>query len=613
MTLDYDVRDAVQRFPTAARANAVTGTPAVLRARAPAGGALVARALAAASGALAARGAAPLELHPDPDAVVTSAGTAVVHLHQHHCGIPVYESVRSVCFHAGGGAVEIMGDHVEVAGEIELAPTISAVDATMAAARHLADASRIEVSSYKPRVITTFPLPSRPTVLAKRPFADPVTARLVLLGCAPGDVQLGWLVSLATPDEDEQYDLIVGAAGPRAGEILYCKGSFYAARGLARVFRHNPADPGGRVDRELPLPAAAYPALVDAGGVIGRPWIADDRTRGNNAAAFRGNRTGQTLAGVRDAGRVVFAPAEPEGEDQQLLNAFYFCNYLHDLFALLGFGEAEGAFQRENFSGAAGNRDELEVRVFRGPVEGLARLRSRSDGRPGQLLLGVREETGRHTALDADLVYHEYAHGVSNRLVGGRLSGEPLRHPESRALGEGYSDYFALTIQSWQLGREKTVFGAWLAGDDPRGLRRHPYDDGFPLSYADLAAAENQAPHPGGEIWCAALMGMNRALGGVFGDAARGHELGWQLVVDSLKLLPVGNDQPGFLDARDAVARALADLADQDRLGAERARVERAVNEAFARAGMGPSARGRGARFQGIVADFTLPDSGGDL
>ncbi len=660
MTLERDIRDAARRRPAALTAaaaedvpdlpaaarhrgrgsNAFTGTRAVLTAAATAEGSFVERAMAR----LTAAAGEPLEMVPDADVVHTSAGTAIVHLHQHHRGIPVFEAVRSVHFDAGGRG-EIVGDHIRIAGDLDPSPAISAAAAVMAAARYLAEATAsspagapLKVSPHPPRLIGSFPLPCRPTMLAKRPFAEPVTAHLVWLFCAPRDIRLGWSVSLTTPGvsergigaagvaehalgaigNHEQYDLIVAAGGAGAGEVLYCRGSYLSAgrgaRGRAAVHRHDPGRSGGdRQVVDLPLPRDAYPAFADGGpsDPFGRPWIARANTRGNNAGAFRGNRR-STLRGEPEDGDMTFVPADPQGEDQCLLNAFYFCNYLHDFFSLLGFGEAEGNFQRENFTGAPGDRDALEIRVFEAPVAGTARMRGRRDGRPGELLIGPRGD--RHGALDADLVFHEYVHGLTTRLAGGRLSFEPLRHPESRALGEGYSDYFALTIQSHQLGEDQTVFCAWLGNDEQKGLRRQAYDDRFSLHFGDLNQQENQEPHHGGEIWCMALMRMNRAIGYALCDVGRGHEIGWQLVVDSLKLLPVGPDQPGFLDARDAVTRALADLGATGRLDpADHAGVVQAVHEAFADTGMGPAAAGRGAHFQGLVPDFTLPDAPNDF
>ncbi len=672
MAVELDVRDLARRRPATVRARAVTddlpaagellvaddlpaaahqrgagrnvftGTRSVLKV--PAGAArtralpqdvaagdaaLVEDALARVRRSLGRQrsGGERLELVPDGQVVRTSAGTAVVHLHQHYRGIPVFEAVRSVHFDPGSRG-EIVGDHVTIPGNFDAAPAVSAAEAVLAAARYLAAAGaeakpgrRLRVSGRMPRQIVSFPLPSRPSALAKRPFEEPVTAQLVWLHCGPADIRLGWLVSLAMPAGDEHYDLIVGAGAAADGEVpsaggkgtvLYCRGSFRTARGRGKVFRHSPAAGGssgdGRLEVEMPLPREAYPTLAgaDFADPFGRAWIDRRHTRGNNTVVRRGNRRA-TLAGKRSRRGVVFAPKDPQGEDQRLLNAFYYCNYLHDFFALLGFGEAEGNFQKENFTGAPGDRDALVVRVFDRPVAGTARMRSRRDGRPGELHLGPRDD--RHAALDADLVCHEVAHGVTNRLTGGRLAFEPLHHPESRALDEGYCDYFALTLRGYQTGEDAVTFSPWLGGDERTGLRRHAYDDTFPLDYGDLAAAENQEPHRGGEIWCAALMRMNRAIGRALGDAGRGHEIGWQLVVDSLKLLPVGADQPGFLDARDAVTRALTDLQVAGRLDpAEQATIEGAVHLAFASTGMGPGAVGRGAHFRDIVADFTGAD-----
>ena len=57
--------------------------------------------------------------------------------------------------------------------------------------------------------------------------------------------------------------------------------------------------------------------------------------------------TTQTLSGVLlPDGSFQFAPADPSGDDQKLLNIFYFCNYMHDFLFILGFDEEAGNFQR---------------------------------------------------------------------------------------------------------------------------------------------------------------------------------------------------------------------------------------------------------------------------
>jgi extracellular elastinolytic metalloproteinase len=111
--------------------------------------------------------------------------------------------------------------------------------------------------------------------------------------------------------------------------------------------------------------------------------------------------------------------------------------------------------------------------------------------------------------------------------------------------------------------------------------------------------------HAVGEVWCATLMEMNRQLGKALGSAEEGHLLGWQLVVDSFKLMPAN---PSFLDARDGILRALDDLKTRGRITAPEHQASRkAVWTAFAHFGMGVNASSNGAFLDGIQADESLP------
>ena len=96
--------------------------------------------------------------------------------------------------------------------------------------------------------------------------------------------------------------------------------------------------------------------------------------------------------------------------------------------------------------------------------------------------------------------------------------------------------------------------------------------------------------HDAGEIWCTTLWDMNWLLieplrvrrelaTGYTAGGGAGNKLALQLVMDSLKLMPV---DPTFLDARDAILQAdlaLTGGANQD-----------LIWQAFARRGMGLSA-----------------------
>jgi extracellular elastinolytic metalloproteinase len=290
-----------------------------------------------------------------------------------------------------------------------------------------------------------------------------------------------------------------------------------------------------------------------------------------------------------------------------VLNTFFFCNYMHDFFYMLGFDYAAGNFQRVNFTGQGAGGDAVLARVHPGRVRGTANMFTPEDGRPPLMNMGAvvfPDGSMRHTGLDSDVVFHEYLHGVTNRLVGGRLNSDALEAPQSSGMGEGWGDYFALTIQNYNKPVEKVVTGDWAA-KRAGGIRMHPYDANYPATFGDIGTGVFNEEHNIGEIWCAALMQMNRNLNRVLNSATRGHELGWQIVVDGLKLSPAN---PSFLDMRDAILRALSDLNARGKLDdADFKKARRAVWEAFARFGMGENARSNGPSLEGVLGDNTIP------
>jgi extracellular elastinolytic metalloproteinase len=233
---------------------------------------------------------------------------------------------------------------------------------------------------------------------------------------------------------------------------------------------------------------------------------------------------------------------------------------------------------------------------------------------PPVMNMGLVTRSARHTAFDADVVFHEYTHGLTNRLVGGTRQGHALDEPQSSGMGEGWSDYFALTIQNYfraQSGApEKTVTGDWVV-NNPRGIRTAPYDDHFPKGYGDLATFPRVPgtnlpdEHQTGEVWCAALMMMTRRIRAALGSDTDGYRLAWVMVVDGLKLTPAN---PTFLQARDAILLALDHLRDQRRIApATYQAALRAAWQAFAHFGMGANAASEDAGVDGISADTTQP------
>jgi extracellular elastinolytic metalloproteinase len=99
--------------------------------------------------------------------------------------------------------------------------------------------------------------------------------------------------------------------------------------------------------------------------------------------------------------------------------------------------------------------------------------------------------------LDSDVVFHEYGHGLTWRMIG-NMSG-----PLAGAIGEGASDGVALLMN------DDDKVGEYSAGA-PTGIRRYPYA-GYPLTYKAVTGAE---VHDDGELFAAIVWRMKELTSG---------------------------------------------------------------------------------------------------
>jgi len=594
---------------------------------------------ARAAGFTAARPSDGTEFVPDPVPQRTSSAAQIVHFQQFYRGVPVFRTAHTVRFAPGQGA-DVLGDDVVLTEEVDTAPTLVAEQAVAIAAKHLASTAPhkvkdqfgqeaaqepVKLDGFAPMVISGFPtLPSQPTVVdwvatsetdanrLEKPFSKPVPTHLLIFDQSAGP-RLGWYGVFTREDYFEQYAVIV-SADQTPGEILFVRDMMHMAQARGNVYEFSP----GIADRRMtdfPRPIPDYPVMPGV-PIASFPadWVEANTTVGNATVATL-NFTSTSLTGVLNGNVVEFDPGNGFGDDQKLLNIFYFCNYMHDFLYILGFDEAAGNFQRVNFThmGVAG--DPVRARAHSGPVRGTANMSTAADGTPPVMNMGL-VQGNRHTAFDSDVVFHEFTHGLTNRLVGGTRQGHTLDAPQSEGMGEGWSDFFALTIQNFfraQNGQnERVVTGDWVVAN-PAGIRSNPYDDNYPFTYGHVSTfprfdRETGFPDPNGlpdehqtgEIWCAALMMMVRRMRAALGDVD-GYRLGWQMVVDGLKLTPAN---PTFLDARDAILLALDHMLDQRRIQqAVYNKARQAALAAFGRFGMGPNASSVDAGVDGIVED----------
>ena len=162
--------------------------------------------------------------------------------------------------------------------------------------------------------------------------------------------------------------------------------------------------------------------------------------------------------------------------------------------------------------------------------------------------------------LDSDIVWHEYGHGLTWRMIGD-MSG-----PLAGAIGEGMSDTLAIIIN------QDDVVGEY-ASDNAAGIRRYPYTN-YPLTYGNVTGAE---VHDDGEVYGA--IGWQMLLNYQAGSISKDELL--DSIVDGMNFTPAG---PTFEQMRDGILESIGNSVNPER--------DCLVWRAFAKYGVGVGALG---------------------
>lgn len=261
--------------------------------------------------------------------------------------------------------------------------------------------------------------------------------------------------------------------------------------------------------------------------------------------------------------------ADPRTQQAAVVtNLFYFNNIMHDFSYRLGFTESARNFQTNNYGRGGTGNDSVRAEAQDGSGTNNANFATPPDGqRPRmQQYLFTAPNPDRDSSVDSDVVFHEYGHGISNRLIGNGSTA--LGGTQSGAMGEGWSDYWATTLNN------DGVMGEYVTLNNTRGIRRAAYTVPAATvhdSYADVGAGGFEV-HNDGEVWASALWDLRTQLGATITD---------NIVLNGMKFTPT---RPSFLNARDGILQADQNL----NAGANRC----AIWTVFARHGMGVSAVG---------------------
>ena len=430
-----------------------------------------------------------------------------------------------------------------------------------------------------------------------------------------GDVaRPAWVATaVAAPNGIDRFEMVVDA---RDGRILEVVPLTWYDGPQGQVFASPSPQPsltpGVVPPVPNPPPYAVRSLLPFVGDAAMDPagWVAGSSLAGNNATVrkypeWRGGAF-YSWSGIDISAPdadfqfpLQLGPGQPDIRNYAAAagtNLFHLVNGAHDYFYSLGFDEAHGNFQADNFGRGGAPGDPLLAFAQLGAgtagstpyASSNAWMSTPADGSTplmGMYIWG--KYPGNHytdSSLDAEVVLHEYAHGVTGRL------GTGFWGAQGGAINEGNSDALAL---NYLTGAGAPADGSYPAAAYTgqafaTGIRNYPYSTQLtvnPLTYGSFGRVTSDGPevHSDGEIWAVAMWEVRAALIGGHGFQ-EGRTRTAQLLVDALQLAP---DFPSMIAMRDAL------------LAAERTRYAGADQDvlwqAFAKRGMGFMAAGGSA------------------
>jgi Zn-dependent metalloprotease len=366
------------------------------------------------------------------------------------------------------------------------------------------------------------------------------------------------------------YETLVDA---QTGELLL-RNNLYLDAAQGTVYTEDPGA-GGRTLVSF----VGDTTINTAAGWMGASTV----TTGNNVEAYldtdannapdnnngSGLSTGHASAANQDFTFPFSTAVDPRTQQAAVVtNLFYFNNIMHDFSYGLGFTETSGNFQTNNYGRGGTGNDSVRAEAQDGSGTNNANFATPPEGqRPRmQQYLFTAPNPDRDSSVDSDVVFHEYGHGISNRLIGN--GGTGLSGTQSGAMGEGWSDYWATTLNN------DGVMGEYVTNNNVSGIRRAAYTvpaAAVHNSYADVCAGGCEV-HNDGEVWASALWDLRTQLGRTITD---------RIVLNGMKFTPT---RPSMLNARDGILQA-----DQNLNGGAN---NCAIWTVFARHGMGVSAVG---------------------
>lgn len=413
-------------------------------------------------------------------------------------------------------------------------------------------------------------------------YRDP-TATRVAIAMNDGVLQEGFLVETWSGEDNLLHHTLVGANGRILGVQLRTNNDSY------NVFPDHPGNSAQTGGTAGPGAGTGIPGTPSPFG-----WLSGSQTTvdiaGNNANAYLDTSNSNTTDGggiaVTNDNFLTSAnlsqdPSTAQNQAVAVQNLFYFNNVIHDKLYSHGFTESAGNFQEDNFGNGGSGGDSVNAEAQDGGGTNNANFSTPSDGSNPRMQMYIWTQTTprRDGDVDSDIIWHEYGHGLTWRMIGS-MSG-----PMSGAIGEGMSDVLAILVN------DDDVVGEY-SYNTPLGIRSEAYG-GYSRTYGDFSG---NSVHFDGEIYGA----IGWRLGEIFDANAVLRDTLFDYLIDGMNFTAPG---PAFEDMRDGILLASPNSA-HDCL----------IWEAFAQFGVGEGAQGTvkgGGPFGGgkvtITESFALP------
>ena len=303
---------------------------------------------------------------------------------------------------------------------------------------------------------------------------------------------------------------------------------------------------------------------------------------------------------------------------QNAVQLYYYLGTWHDHLNArpIGFTRAAGNFEAVDGDAVQGQADD-GANTADGLPDAVhvdnANMNTPPDGTPPTmqmyLFLTDRGTVAGNSGDESDVVFHEYTHGLSNRLVVDADGVSTLGGGQAGAMGEAWSDWYAMdylddqglekdtkTIGDVRVGRYLTA-GSTIRSeplDCPVGTTAAICDGGFNTgtggyTYGDYARVSSRGTevHADGEIWAQTLWDLRNAIGTKKAES---------LVTRAMELSP---SNPSFLDERNSILQA--DLV------VDGGKLQKKIWQVFAKRGMGFFAASLDGDDAAPVEDFSMP------